>query len=432
MNFPSSLQAGQFCPSKNPCDLQSLIISHANGRPFIIRSVPYGHNIGQDYGGAMIGWFMRTVLAGYCRTPFQRAHRGLLKDTRPEDMAAAVIKATIERTSVNPEHIEDLLLGCAYPEGEQGLNLGRISTYMSGLPDTVPGMTTNRLCGSSMQVIHTAAGSIAMGSGEAFICAGVETMSRVMRGGFNREPHPQLAQSYPQAYIGMGMTAENLAKSHNISREDQEIFAANSHTNAIHAQSNGLLADEIVSIQGIEEDGCMRAPNLEKMAMLKPAFIDSGSVTAATSSPLTDGASAMLICSESYAMEYGLTPLASIVSTAIAGVAPEIMGYGPVPASAKALNRANLSMDDIDIIELNEAFSAQSLACMQDMNLDMDDSRINIDGGALSIGHPLGASGCRITGKSASLLQRTGGEYALATMCIGGGMGIATVLERWN
>ena len=380
----------------------------------------------------MFGSIMRTVIAGYCRTPFHRAHRGLLKDTRPEDMVATAVKSVLERTSVEPSHIEDLMLGCAYPEGEQGLNLGRISTYMAGLPDTIPGMTTNRLCGSSMQVIHSAAGFISMGSGDVFLCAGVETMSRVMRGGFNRVPHPTLESNYPEAYIGMGLTAENLALSHEISRADQEVFAANSHTKAINAQERGHLDDEIVPVGDINVDGCMRAPNLDKMATLPPAFIETGSVTAATSSPLTDGASALLVCSESYAKEHGIQPLASIVSTAVSGVAPEIMGYGPVPASAKALQRAGLSMDDMDIIELNEAFSAQSLACMKDMGLGMDDSRLNVDGGALSIGHPLGASGCRITGKSASLLQRKQGQFALATMCIGGGMGISTVLERWN
>ena len=375
---------------------------------------------------------MRAVLVGYCRTAFHRAHRGLLKDTRPEDMAATVIKSVLERTQIPGEDIEDLLLGCAYPEGEQGLNLGRISTYLAGLPNSVPGMTTNRLCGSSMQVIHTAAGNIALGSGDVFICAGVESMSRVMRGGFNRTLHPHIEATYPEAYISMGMTAENLAKTHNISRSEQEQFAAMSHTKAIRAQKNGFLIDEIVSISNTNTDGCMREPNLEKMSQLSPAFIDSGSVTAATSSPLTDGASGIMVCSETFAAEHDLNPLASIVSTAVAGVAPEIMGYGPVPASLKALNRAGISMDDLDIIELNEAFSSQSLACMKDMGLNMDDSRINIDGGALAIGHPLGASGCRITGKVASLLGRTGGQFGLATMCIGGGMGIATVLERWN
>ena len=375
---------------------------------------------------------MRTVIVGYCRTPFHRAHRGELKDVRPEDLTAAVIREVVERTEIPTESVEDLMLGCAYPEGEQGLNLGRISTYMSGLPYSIPGMTTNRLCGSSMQVIHTAAGSIAMGSGDAFICAGVETMSRVQRGGFNRTLHPDIESQFPDAYIGMGMTAENLAKSHQISRRNQELFAASSHEKAISAQERGYFEDEIVSVEDVSLDGCMRPPNLEKMAELKPAFVESGTVTAATSSPLTDGASAMLVCSEEFAISHGLKPLASILSTAVSGVPPEIMGYGPVPSSQKALQRAGLSMDDLDVIELNEAFSAQSLACMQDMDLEMEDERINIDGGALSIGHPLGASGCRITGKSASLLQRLNSDYALATMCIGGGMGIATVLERWN
>ena len=375
---------------------------------------------------------MGAVIVGYCRTAFHRAHRGPLKDTRPEDMASAVVKGVMNRTSVCGELIEDLLLGCAYPEGEQGLNLGRITTYMAGLPNSVPGMTTNRLCGSSMQVIHTAAGTIAMGSGDVFICAGVESMSRIMRGGFNRSPHPDLETTYPEAYISMGMTAENLATSHDIPRIDQEQFAAMSHSKAISAQNNGLLSDEIVSISNTSADGCLREPDLVQMAQLKPAFIESGSVTAATSSPLTDGASALMLCSESFALDNNLSPLASIVSTAVAGVPPEIMGYGPVPASMKALSRAGISLDDLDIIELNEAFSAQSLACMYDMGLSMDDSRINVDGGALAIGHPLGASGSRITGKAASLLQRTGGQFALATMCIGGGMGIATVLERWN
>tara|TARA_B110000438_G_scaffold269814_1_gene286480 strand:- start:192 stop:1322 length:1131 start_codon:yes stop_codon:yes gene_type:complete len=376
---------------------------------------------------------MRAVIGGYIRTPFQRAHRGALKDTRPEDMVSSCIRHTVAQCNQG-DQIEDVMVGCAYPEGEQGLNIGRISTYMAGLPDTVPGMTTNRLCGSSMQVIHTAAGSIAMGSGQVFICAGVESMSRVMRGGFNRSPHPNLEQSYPEAYIGMGMTAENLALSHDITRKAQEEFAAISHSKAISAQRVGHFKDEIIPVDGTDcqLDGCIREPNLEKMANLKPAFIENGSVTAATSSPLTDGAASVFVCSDIFAMEHNIKPLATIVATAVAGVSPGIMGYGPVPAANKALSRAGLSLDDIDIIEMNEAFSAQSLACMKDMELDMDDSRINVDGGALAIGHPLGASGCRITGKSASLLQRTGGQYALATMCIGGGMGIATVLERWN
>lgn len=370
---------------------------------------------------------MRAVIAGYCRTTFHRAHRGDLKDTRPEDLVGEVIAGVIERSGIETAAVEDVMVGCAYPEGEQGLNIGRIATYVAGLPHTVPGMTTNRLCGSSMQVIHTAAGAIAMGSGSAFICAGVETMSRVQRGGFNREPHPGLMETLPHAYINMGLTAENLAQRHGISRSAQEVFAAASHTKAIAARDAGLLVEEVL---GQGEDGCMRAPNLEKMTTLPPAFLETGTVTAATSSPLTDGAAALLVCSEVFAKENGIRPLARILSTAVAGVPPEIMGYGPVPASAKALERAGLTLEDMDVIELNEAFSAQALACMADMGIDEDDPRVNIDGGALAIGHPLGASGCRITGKAAALLQRTGGRHALATMCIGGGMGIATVLER--
>jgi acetyl-CoA acyltransferase len=379
---------------------------------------------------------MRAVIAGYSRTPFHRAHRGELKDTRPEDLVSITIKDSLSKSGLSAADVEDVIVGCAYPEGEQGLNIGRIATYMAGLPNTVPGMTTNRLCGSSMQVIHAAAGAISLGSGDAFVCAGVESMSRIMRGGFNRSPHPQLEQSYPEAYIGMGMTAENLANSHSISRLAQEEFAALSHQKAISAQGNGYFEDEItpVSTQNLTVgiDGCMRDPNMEKMSQLKPAFVDSGTVTAATSSPLTDGAASLIVCSEKHAVENGIEPVATIVSTAVAGVAPEIMGYGPVPATQKALKRANLTLDQIDVIEMNEAFSAQSLACLKDLDLHMNDSRINIDGGALAIGHPLGASGCRITGKAASLLDRIGGQYALATMCIGGGMGIATVLERWN
>lgn len=432
MNFPSSLHDGQFCPSKNPWVLQSLIIEPATRTTFIIRSVPSEHNFSQDYGFVMLPVNMRAVIAGYCRTPFQRAHRGELKDTRPEDMISAVIRESLVKTNVKADLLEDVMVGCAYPEGEQGLNIGRISTYMSGIPHTVPGMTTNRLCGSSMQVVHTAVGSIAMGSGQAFICAGVESMSRIMRGGFNRSPHPNLEVTYPEAYIGMGLTAENLAASHDIQRNVQEEFAAFSHTKAISAQDAGYFKEEITSVSNCHSDGCMRTPNLEKMGQLQPAFIETGTVTAATSSPLTDGAASVLVCSQDFAQEHSIKPLASVVATAVAGVPPEVMGYGPVPATEKALIRAGLTIDDMDVIEMNEAFSAQSLACLKDMNLEMNDPRINIDGGALAIGHPLGASGCRITGKAASLLQRTGGQYALATMCIGGGMGIATVLERWD
>ena len=377
---------------------------------------------------------MRAVICDYVRTPFHRAHKGELAQVRPEDMLNATVSEILARSKVNVNDIEDLMLGCAYPEGVQGLNLGRIATYLPGLPNTIPGMTTNRLCGSSMQVAHSAAGAISIGSGEVFLTAGVETMSLVKRGGWNRDLHPGIEAEYPDAYISMGLTAENLANDYSISRLEQEEFALGSHQKALSAQSKGLLTNEIVPVKSpdklVELDGCMRESTLEKMAKLKPAFIETGSVTAATSSPLTDGAACNLICSQNYVEEHSMNGMAEIVSTAVVGVPPHIMGIGPVESSKKALARAGITLDEVDVIELNEAFSAQSLAVMKDLELNSDDNRVNIDGGALAIGHPLGASGARILGKAASLLNRTGGEYALASMCIGGGMGIATILRN--
>jgi acetyl-CoA acyltransferase len=380
------------------------------------------------------GMGMEAVICDFVRSPFHRAHKGALSNSRPEDMVSAVVRDAISRSGIEGASVEDLLLGCAYPEGVQGLNLGRMATYLSGLPTSVPGVTTNRLCGSSMQIAHTAAGAIKMGSGDLFICAGVETMSMVQRGGWNRDLHPQIERDFPSAYIAMGLTAENLAEKYSISRLAQEEFALNSHRKAITAQSKGFFSDELTPIATLDGDvsidGCIRETTLDKMATLSPAFTENGTVTAATSSPLTDGAACNLICSDSFAIENGLDPIAEIVSTAVAGVPPEIMGIGPVPASLKALERAGLKLDDVDVIELNEAFSSQALAVMQDLALEADDARVNIDGGALAIGHPLGASGARILGKAASLLRRTDGEFALASMCIGGGMGIATILRR--
>ena len=379
---------------------------------------------------------MRAVIADYLRTPFHRAHKGALASVRPEDMLEATIRGIIEKNDVELTDIEDLMLGCAYPEGVQGLNLGRIATYLPELPNTIPGMTTNRLCGSSMQVAHTAAGAIKLGSGEVFLAAGVETMSLVKRGGWNRDLHPGIESKFPDAYISMGLTAENLAKDYSISRLEQEEFALHSHNKALSAQSNGLLTNEIIGLKGdgelVEKDGCMRETSIEKMAKLPPAFLDEGTVTAATSSPLTDGAACNLICSDKYAEEHGVGGLAEIVSTAVVGVPPHIMGIGPVESSKKALSRAGITMDDVDVIELNEAFSAQSIAVLRDLDITPEDSRLNMDGGALAIGHPLGASGARILGKAASLLNRINGEYALASMCIGGGMGIATVLRKYE
>ena len=307
---------------------------------------------------------MRAVICDYVRTPFHRAHKGELAQVRPEDMLNATVTEILNRSKVNVNDIEDLMLGCAYPEGVQGLNLGRIATYLPGLPNTIPGMTTNRLCGSSMQVAHSAAGAISIGSGNVFLTAGVETMSLVKRGGWNRDLHPGIEAEYPDAYISMGLTAENLANDYSISRLEQEEFALGSHQKALSAQSKGLLTNEIVPVNSpdkmVEIDGCMRESTLEKMAKLKPAFIETGSVTAATSSPLTDGAACNLICSQNYVEEHSMRGMAEIVSTAVVGVPPHIMGIGPFESSKKALARAGITLDDVEIIELNEAFSALS------------------------------------------------------------------------
>ncbi|MCW1986638.1 UNVERIFIED_ORG: acetyl-CoA acyltransferase [Sphingomonas sp. R1F5B] len=372
-----------------------------------------------------------AVIAGYARSPFHLAGKGALARTRPDDLAAAVVKALVQRTGIDAAAIEDLIVGCAFPEGEQGFNVARLIGMIAGLPRSVGGMTVNRFCGSSMSAIHYAVGQIAAGAGELFIAAGVESMSRVPMMGFNPLPNPALAKA-SQAYIGMGDTAENLASQYGLSRQAQEAFAVASQDKAAAAIAAGKLKDEIVGIETkvglVDTDGCPRpGTTAETLAGLKPAFSASGTVTAGTSSPLTDGASAVIVASEDYARAHGLPILARIKAMAISGCAPEIMGIGPVESSRKALERAGISVSDLDVIELNEAFASQALACIADLGLDQ--AKINLDGGAIALGHPLGATGARIVGKAASLLQRTGGKYALATQCIGGGQGIATVLE---
>jgi acetyl-CoA acyltransferase len=373
-----------------------------------------------------------VVIAGYARSPFTLATKGELTKVRADELMAQVIKGLLAKAAIDPNDIEDLILGCAFPEGEQGLNVARLVGFLAGLPDSVAGATVNRFCGSSMYAIHMAAGAIQMNAGAAFICAGVESMTRVPIMGFNPMPHPGLHETRPQSYISMGETAENVATRYQITRAQQEAFALTSQARASKAQKDGHFAEEIVPIKAngatIGLDGCIRPDtNAAALAALKPAFDEHGTVTAGTSSPLTDGAAATLVCSEDYAKAHGLKPLARIKSIAVAGCAPEIMGIGPVPATRKALERAGLAVKDMDIIELNEAFASQSLACIRDLGLDA--AKVNLDGGALALGHPLGASGARITGKAASLLVREGGTFALATQCIGGGQGIATVLE---
>jgi acetyl-CoA acyltransferase len=372
-----------------------------------------------------------VVIAGYARSPFQLAGKGALARTRPDDLAAAVVRALVERSGIDPAKIEDLVLGCAFPEGEQGLNVARMIGLLADLPLSVGGVTINRFCGSSMSAVHYAAGQIQLGAGEAFVCGGVEAMSRVPMSGFNPLPNPALAKR-SAAYMGMGDTAENVASRYGISRAAQEEFALASQHKAGAAQAAGHFDAEIVAITTkagvVDKDGTLRPQTTaEALASLKPAFNASGTVTAGTSSPLTDGASAVLVVAEDFARATGLPILARIKGVAVSGCAPEIMGIGPVAASQKALARAGISVADLDVIELNEAFASQSLACIADLGLDA--AKINLDGGAIAIGHPLGATGARILGKAAALLQREGGRYALATQCIGGGQGIATVLE---
>jgi len=373
-----------------------------------------------------------VVIVGYARSPFHFAGKGELTRVRPDELAARVVRGLLDKTGVDPADIEDLIVGCAFPEGEQGLNVARLIGFLADLPLDVAGATVNRFCGSSMQAIHMAAGAIQMDAGQAFVCAGVESMSRVPLAGFNPMLNPGLAERFPAAYVSMGETAENVAAKFKIPRERQEKLAVESHRRAAAARQDGKLKDEIIPIrQGnhtIDADGCIRPDtNAEALAGLKPAFKADGSVTAATSSPLTDGASAVLVTTEDYAEANGLAPLARIRAIAVAGCAPDIMGIGPVAASRKALTRAGLDVGDIDVIELNEAFAAQALACIDELGLDP--ARINIDGGAIALGHPLGATGARITGKAAQIMKREGGQLALATQCIGGGQGIATVLE---
>lgn len=376
---------------------------------------------------------MKAVISAYARSPFHFAKKGALAGVRPDTLAAGVVRGLLQRTDLDPALLEDVILGCAYPEASQGNNLARIVGLLAGLPHEVGGMTVNRFCGSSMQAVHIAAAQIEAGMGEAFLCVGVESMTMVPQGGFNFSPNPEL-QDTTDAYISMGETAENVAQRWNVSRADQEALAVDSHRKAAEARAQGRLAGEIIPVRLasgdiVDADGCIRpTTSAEALANLKPVFRPDGAVTAGTSSPLTDGAAVVLVTSDAFAAKHGLKALARIKSFATVGVDPAVMGIGPIPATRKALARAGLSAADLDVIEINEAFSSQALACIRDLGLDP--SKVNLDGGGLAIGHPLGATGARITGKAASLLAREGGRYALATQCIGGGQGIATILER--
>jgi acetyl-CoA acyltransferase len=370
----------------------------------------------------------KAVIAGYSRSPFTTAKKGELIDVKPINLLAEVINNLVSKSKINRNLIEDIVIGCAFQVGEQCFNIGKLVTFLTGMDIKTSGMTVDRWCGSSMEAIHIATGKIAMGSGKVFICGGVESMTRVTAG-FNPMPFPYSETENPNVYFSMGITAENVAKKYNLTRKEQQEFAISSHQKAFNAQSKGSFDNEIITIGNCSRDGNIRPnTNQEILDGLKLAFDQNGTITAATSSPLTDGAAVTLICEEQFAKDNNLNILAKIVSTAVEGCAPDLMGLGPIGASKKALKRANLTIKDIDIVELNEAFASQSLACIKELGID--EKKVNLDGGALALGHPLGATGARITGKAAELLNRENKKYALATQCIGLGMGIATVLSR--
>tara|TARA_B100001142_G_scaffold53460_1_gene51503 strand:+ start:7609 stop:8733 length:1125 start_codon:yes stop_codon:yes gene_type:complete len=372
----------------------------------------------------------KAVIAGYSRSPFTMAKKGDLIDIKPDELLSKVVKNLILKSKINLDDIEDVIIGCAFPEGEQGFNIGKLVTFLSGMNIKTAGSTINRWCGSSMEAIHIAAGKISMGSGKAFICGGVESMTRVTAG-FDPLPYPKSNEENPNLYFSMGITAENVAKKYKIERRAQQDFAISSHQKAYQAQLKGNFKNEIAIIDNCSKDDGIRPNSSHKILdNLKLVFDQKGTVTAATSSPLTDGAATTLICEEQYAKDNNLNILGRIVSTAVQGCSPELMGLGPIGASLKALKRADLSINDIDIIEINEAFASQSLACIKDLNIK--EKKINLDGGAIALGHPLGATGARITGKAAELLNREDKKYALATQCIGLGMGIATIIESIN
>nr|MBV6628368.1 acetyl-CoA C-acyltransferase FadA [Oceanococcus sp. HetDA_MAG_MS8] len=382
-----------------------------------------------------------AVIVDAIRTPMGRSKGGVFRNVRAENLSAELIKAILARNpAVDPASIEDVIWGCVGQTLEQGFNVARMAALLAGLPHETSAQTVNRLCGSSMTAIHTAAGAIALGNGDIFLCGGVEHMGHVpMTHGI--DPNPALSTKVAKASGMMGLTAEMLATMHQIKREDQDAFALQSHQRAHRANTNGEFAKEMVAIHGHDADGApikvdfdevVRADaSMDGLGKLRPVFNPaSGSVTAGNSSAISDGASAVLVMSADKAKELGLTPLAKIRSTAVAGCDPSVMGRGPVPATQKALKRAGLSLADIDYFELNEAFAAQSLAVLKELKLTDKQDVINIKGGAIALGHPLGCSGSRITGALAHILNEKDAQFGVATMCIGMGQGVATVLER--
>lgn len=382
----------------------------------------------------------KAVIVAALRAPIGKARKGSYVYTRIDDIAAQLIRALLGKVPELPhDKIEDVMIGCAMPEGDQGLNVARNITFLAGLPLGCASVTVNRFCSSSLATINMAAAAVATGNGEAFVTGGIESMTHVPMGGFNPSLNEKLmAPGVPAAYIGMGQTAENLAKKFNIGREEQDKFTLGSHQKAARAQDEGCFDDEIVPIKVRAKDGkefevkadeCVRRDTtLEKLAGLTPSFIKDGTVTAGNSSPLSDGAAAVIVMSERLAKKLKIKPMARVVSMGVAGVDPAMMGLGPVGAVPKALARAGLKLKNIELIELNEAFAAQSLAVIKE--LEMDRKRLNVHGGAIALGHPLGCSGARIMTTLLYAMKRYGKGLGLATMCVGGGQGEAIVVEQ--
>ena len=389
-----------------------------------------------------------VVVALALRTPVGRASKGTFRQTRPDDLGAEVIRALLAKAPrLDPARIGDVIFGCAMPEGEQGMNVGRNVALLAGLPVTVPGMTVNRFCSSGLETIHLGAMEIATGQSDAVIAGGVESMTLIPMGGQRYLPNPSMAAEAPGTYLSMGLTAERLADQYEVTRQEQDAFAYASHRKALAALDAGRFVEETVPVKTkvaspgpdgkpkvretvLERDEGPRADTtLEALAKLKPAFKANGTVTAGNSSQMSDGGAAVLLTTPELAAEAGLEPLARYVTYAVAGVPPEIMGIGPVEAIPKALARARLDLDDFDVIELNEAFAAQSLAVMKAMGLDPVDPRINANGGAIALGHPLGCTGAKLTATALHELRRRKGRYAMVTMCIGTGMGAAGIFQ---
>ena len=380
-----------------------------------------------------------AVIVAAVRTPVGKAPHGVFRQVRPDEMAAAAIAAALRRVpALDPAEIDDVVLGCAMPEAEQGLNVARIASLRAGVPVSASAVTVNRFCASGLQAIAGAAERILAGGAVAAIAGGTESMSLIPMGGHKVAPNPRLVDDYPDVYLTTGLVAETHAREASVSREDQDAFALRSHQRAVAAIDAGRFDDEIVALAAPDahggtvtvarDEGPRRDTSLEALARLRPAFHVKGTVTAGNSSQTSDGASVAIVMDHDRARELGLTPLARFVTFATAGVAPERFGIGPVPAVRKALRQAGLTLDDMDLVELNEAFAAQVIACLRELPIDPD--RLNVNGGAIALGHPLGCTGARLTTTLLHELRRRRGRYGLVTMCVGGGMGAAGIFER--